>query len=517
MARLWPFEEAERIKNGLGPDVKTVIFEAGFGPSGLPHVGTFCEVSRPTFVRKAFRKISDRPTKLIAFCDDMDGLRKVPLNFPDRERIEEHLGKPLVRIPDPFGCCQSFAHHMEDKLRGFLDSFGFDYEFKSAAEEYAAGAFNDGLLKALANADKIRGIVIPTMRKEDREQWSPFMPVCAGCGRNLTTRVTAYFPDKGELEYVCDQEVSAKVRGCGHKAATSVLNGQVKLGWKADWALRWYAYGVHYEMYGKDLIESFQLSSKIVRVLGGRPPEGYFFELFLDEEGAKISKSKGKGLTMDTWMDYAPLEALSYFMFQNPRKAKKFHFDVIPKTVDEYLAWLRAYYRGDEKARSENPLIFIHDDLDKAKLFDSEITYSLINNLISALGTEDVNLVMDYIHGYDPAARRYDGFIRKLVERSLAYYRDNILPHKQFKKPSTEEKRLIGLLLSKLEGETANDAEVYQARVFDTAKENDVEPKMFFLLLYETLFGQTSGPKIGSFIKLIGRDEFLKRLKALAE
>ncbi|MBN2354159.1 MAG: lysine--tRNA ligase [Spirochaetales bacterium] len=517
MAVLWPYEEAERIKKNLGPDVKKVVFEAGFGPSGLPHVGTFCEVSRPTFVRKAFTRISDLPTTLIAFCDDMDGLRKVPLNFPDRERIEEHLGKPLVRIPDPFGCCRSFAHHMEDKLRGFLDSFGFDYEFKSAAEEYAKGAFNAGLVKALENAEKIRNIIIPTMRKEDREQWSPFMPICESCGRNLTTRVTAYLTGKGEIEYVCDQEVSAAVKGCGHKAATSVLDGKVKLGWKADWALRWHAYGVHYEMYGKDLIESFQLSSKIVRAIGGRPPEGYFFELFLDEEGAKISKSKGKGLTMDTWMDYAPLEALSYFMFQNPRKAKKFHIDIIPKTVDEYLSWLRSYYRGDENARSANPLVFIHDDLDKTKLFDSEITYSLVNNLVSALGTEDVDLAIDYIHGYDPGAREYDGFIRNLVTRSLAYYRDNILPNKRFKTPSPEEKRLLALLAEKLAAEASADADAYQSRVFETAKENGVEPRAFFQLLYETLFGQTSGPKVGSFIKLIGKDEFLKRLQALAQ
>jgi lysyl-tRNA synthetase class 1 len=516
MAKLWPYEEAERIRDNLGPDVKTVVFEAGFGPSGLPHVGTFCEVSRPTFVRKAFQRISPLPTMLIAFCDDMDGLRKVPLNFPNRETIEPHLGKPLVDIPDPFGCCASFALHMENKLQGFLDSFGFDYVFKSSAVEYKGGVFNAGLVKTLENVEKIRDIIIPTMHKEGREHWSPFMPVCEQCGRNLTTRVTGYFPDRQELEYVCDLPVSDKVKGCGHRAVTSVLDGKVKLGWKADWALRWHAYGIHYEMYGKDLIESFALSKKIVRVLGGREPNDYFYELFLDEEGAKISKSVGKGLTMDTWMDYAPHEALSYFMFQSPRKAKKFHMDIIPKTVDEYLAWLRAYYHGDDQAKSENPLGFIHGDLDKAVLFDSEISFSLVNNLVSALGTQDVDLVLDYIFGYDPGAKRFETFIRRLVERSLAYYRDNILPHKVFKTPSPEEKQLLAALAAKLDGETGNDAEIFQSKVFDTAKENNIEPRAFFLLLYETLFGQSAGPKIGSFIKLIGKEEFLKRLKALA-
>jgi lysyl-tRNA synthetase, class I len=516
MAKLWPYEEAEKLKNSLGPDVKRVIFEAGFGPSGLPHVGTFCEVSRPTFVRKAFAQISSLPTALIAFCDDMDGLRKVPLNFPNRETVEPHLGKPLVDIPDPFGCCQSFALHMENKLQGFLDSFGFDYEFKSSAVEYKRGAFNAGLVKTLEQVEKIRDIIIPTMQKEGREQWSPFMPICEQCGRNLTTRVTAYFPEKQSLEYICDTAVSEKVKGCGHRAQTSVLDGRVKLGWKADWALRWHAYGVHYEMYGKDLIESFALSKKIVRVLGGREPVDYFFELFLDEEGAKISKSVGKGLTIDTWMDYAPPEALSYFMYQNPRKAKKFHFDMIPKTVDEYLSFLRAWYHGDPQAKSVNPLAFIHTDLDKKKIFDSDITFSLVNNLISALGTSDVKIVLDYIYGYDPGAKAYDDFIRALVGRSLAYYRDNILPNKQFKSPSAGEKKLMLSLIAKLEGETSTDAEVLQSRVFDTAKENNVEPRAFFLLLYETIFGQTSGPKIGSFIKLIGKEEFLKKVKAIA-
>ena len=515
MAALWPYEEAEKIKKNLKPGVKTVIFQAGFGPSGLPHVGTFCEVSRPTFVRKAFMKISDIPTRLIAFCDDMDGLRKVPLNFPNRESIEPHLGKPVVDIPDPFGCCASFALHNENKLQGFLDSYGFDYEFKSSAAEYRNGVFNAGLVKTLENVEKIRNIIIPTMQKEGREHWSPFMPVCEQCGRNLTTRVTAYFPDRQELEYVCDTPVSDKVKGCGHKAVTSVLDGRVKLGWKADWALRWHAYGVHYEMYGKDLIESFGLSKKIVRVLGGREPDNYFFELFLDEEGAKISKSVGKGLTMDTWMNYAPLEALSYFMFQNPRKAKKFHMDIIPKTVDEYLSFLRSYYHAAPDARSSNPLVFIHDDLDTKKIFDSEITYSLVNNLISALGTEDAAVVMDYIFGYDPGAREYEAFIRNLVERALNYYRDEILPNKKFKTPSPEEKQLLQVLVSKLEAETSVEADAFQSRVFETAKENNVEPRAFFTLLYETLFGQQSGPKIGSFIKLIGKGEFLKKVKDL--
>ncbi|RPJ07173.1 MAG: lysine--tRNA ligase [Spirochaetaceae bacterium] len=512
MAKLWPVEEAERIIKNLSPDTKTVVFQTGFGPSGLPHIGTFGEVSRTTFVRKAFNRLSSIPTRLISFCDDMDGLRKVPLNIPNQDETAKHLGKPLVKIPDPYGCCESFAHHMENKLKVFLDSFGFDYDFKSSAEQYASGTFNQGLKNALADAEKIRNIMIPTMQKENRESWSPFMPICAACGKNLTTRVTGYFPEKDEIEYSCDTTVSGAVTGCGHKARTTVLNGAVKLGWKADWALRWYAFGVHYEMYGKDLIESYAVSKKIVSVLGGRAPEHYFFELFLDEAGAKISKSVGKGLTVDTWMDYAPLESLEYFMFQNPRKAKKFHFDVIPKTVDEYLQFLRGYYKQDEASKSDNPLTYIHDDLDSKKIFDSDITYSLINNLVSALGTQDSSIVMDYICNYDPAALDYAEFISNLIQRSIAYYRDNILPNKKYKTPDAVEKKLLGSLADKIKAEPGNDAEILQSHVFDVAKENEIAPKDFFLLIYEVLFGQTIGPKVGSFIKLIGKDEFIKRL-----
>ncbi|MBN1524277.1 MAG: lysine--tRNA ligase [Spirochaetales bacterium] len=513
MAKLWPVEEAENILKSLPENTKTVVFQTGFGPSGLPHIGTFGEVSRTTFVRKAFQQMSPIPTKLISFCDDMDGLRKVPLNVPNQEEIAKHLGKPLVNIPDPYGCCTSFAHHMENKLQEFLDSFGFDYDFKSSEEEYKKGTFNAGLVNALINVEKIRSIIIPTMKNENRNQWSPFMPICEQCGKNLTTRVTEYFPDATELVYCCDSDVSETVKGCGHSARTSVLDGKTKLGWKADWALRWFAFGVHYEMYGKDLIESFNLSRKIVKVLGGRAPENYFYELFLDESGAKISKSVGKGLTIDTWTNYAPLESLEYFMFINPRKAKKFHFDVIPKTVDEYLQLMRSFYHADDATKKDNPLSFVHDDLAAATLFDADISYSLINNLVSALGTEDAAMVLDYIYNYDPNAKAYEEFLTNLVTRAITYYRDNILPNKEFKTPDAAEKKLLNILIEKITAEPGNDADILQSHVFDVAKENDIPPRDFFLLVYEVLFGQKSGPKVGSFIKLIGKQEFTNRLQ----
>ena len=512
---LWPYEEAQKILSSLCPDTKEAIFQTGFGPSGLPHIGTFGEVSRTTFVRKAFMKLSSLPTRLISFCDDMDGLRKVPQNIPNQELICQHLGKPLVHIPDPYGCCPSFAHHMEEKLKEFLNSFGFDYEFHSSYVEYSSGNFNNGLRLSFENVEKIREIIIPTMQKENRAQWSPFMPICEKCGKNLTTRVIRYLADKYEIEYSCDQDLSPQLKGCSHHSVISIFNGKTKLGWKADWALRWFTFGVNYEMYGKDLIESFAISKKIVKILGGRPPVDFFYELFLDEEGAKISKSVGKGLTVDTWINYAPLESLEYYMYLNPRKAKRFHFEVIPKTVDEFLSYLRAYYHQDEAKRKENPisLIFNEETLQSPKLFDSEITYSLINNLVSALGTEDVDLILNYIYNYDAKAKDNEDFIRGLIEKVLNYYRDNILPYKKYRVLTDEDKSLLKKLVTKISMEESNDAEIFQSHVFAVAKENNLEPKDFFRLIYETLFGQTSGPKVGSFIKLIGKDEFLSRLQ----
>lgn len=513
MAKPWNVLEAEKILQKIPNDCDTVIFQTGFGPSGLPHIGTFGEVSRTTFVRKAFQEISDKKTILYAFCDDMDGLRKVPQNMPNKEMLTKHLGKPLVHVPDPYECCESFAHHMEDKLKTFLNNYGFNYEFKSSQEEYKSGRFNQGLENTLKNVEKIRNIIIPTMRKEDRHEWSPFMPICTQCGKNLTTKVTDYHPESNEISYSCEFDINENIKGCLHKERVNILNGTVKLGWKADWALRWYSYGINYEMYGKDLIESFNLSKKIVKVLGGFAPIDFFYELFLNEEGSKISKSVGKGLTVDTWLDYAPIESLSYFMYQNPKKAKRFYFDIIPKVVDEYLTFLRNYYNSDSEAKKNNPVYFIKDKADNKIIFNTDISYSLINNLISALGKDDPEIVFDYIKTYDAGAVEYKDFIMELVKKALTYYRDHILPNKKFKSPNVQEKTLLEILIDKLGSEVNNEADAYQTNIFNTAKENDTPPKQFFKLIYEVYFGQESGPKLGSFIKLIGKDDFVKQLK----
>ena len=330
-AKAWPFEEARKVLKRIGgetPEKGYVLFETGYGPSGLPHIGTFGEVLRTSMVRRAFHEISDIPTRLFAFSDDMDGFRSVPDNIPEQEMMAEHLGKPLTAVPDPFGTHDSFGQHNNARLIAFLDDFGFDYEFVSATDCYTSGKFDDALLQMLRRYDDVMSIMLPSLGEERQKTYSPFLPVCQKTGRVLQVPVVETDPDAGTIVYR-DED--------GEMVETPVTGGRCKVQWKPDWAMRWYALGVDYEMSGKDLIDSVHLSGRICRTLGGRPPESYTYELFLDENGEKISKSRGNGLTIDEWLTYAPNDSLALFMFQKPRAAKRLYFDVIPKAVDEYL------------------------------------------------------------------------------------------------------------------------------------------------------------------------------------
>ncbi|MFP6592439.1 MAG: lysine--tRNA ligase, partial [Candidatus Latescibacterota bacterium] len=348
----WPFAEAEQISKLRSPSAeRSVLFQTGYGPSGLPHIGTFAEVARTTFVQRAFEHTTGLSTRLQAYSDDMDGLRKVPLNVPNGDVIAPHLGKPLHAIPDPFGCCDSFSAHNNAKLREFLDAYGFDYEFKSSTEAYRAGELDAGLSLLLSKVDEVLKVILPTMREENREGWSPFFPICTTCGSINATRVTAYHPERDGVSYSCDREEKG-YRGCGASGEVSVFGGAAKVGWKVDWAMRWFVYDVDYEMSGKDLIESVKLSSRIVRVLGKQPPAVLTYELFLDEEGKKISKSVGNGLSVDHWVDFAPIESLLFYLYQNPKRAKRLYWDVVPKAMDNYLESLRKW---PEIAEVERP------------------------------------------------------------------------------------------------------------------------------------------------------------------
>ena len=503
-ARAWPFEEArklvERYKDGP-PDKGYVLLETGYGPSGLPHIGTFGEVARTTMVRRAFELLSGIPTKLVAFSDDMDGLRKVPDNIPNQEMVAEHLNKPLTRVPDPFGTHESFGQHNNARLQGFLDGFGFEYEFLSATDCYTSGRFDDALMQVLRQYDEITAVVLPTLGPERRATYSPFLPVCPRTGVVLQVQIVDRDVAAGTVSYD-DPET-------GERMTVPVTGGACKLQWKCDWAMRWYALGVDYEMSGKDLIDSVKLSSQIVKVLGGKPPEGFNYELFLDQDGQKISKSKGNGLSVEEWLTYGPPDSLGLFMFQQPRRAKRLHFDVIPKTVDDYLTFLTKFPDEETEKRIENPVWHLHRGQPPAPE-RSGLSFSLLLNLASVCHAEDKDVVWGYVSRYAPdATPDANPLLDTLVGYAVRYYQDFVRPAKQYRAPSEVERAALEDLktaLEKLPRGTA--AEDIQTEVYEVGKRHPFDNlRDWFKALYEILLGQSQGPRFGSFVALYGIDE----------
>ncbi len=497
----WPFQEARKLvdrfeKSGAAPDA--VIFETGYGPSGLPHIGTFGEVARTTMVRHAFETMSDIPTRLIAFSDDMDGLRKVPDNIPNREAMVPHLGKPLTQVPDPFGTHDSFGAHNNARLRAFLDEFGFDYEFMSSTACYKAGRFDETLLSVLRNYDAVISVILPTLGPERRATYSPFLPVCPRTGQVLQAPVVDRDVAAGTITYEDN----------GERVTVPVTGGHCKLQWKADWAMRWTALGVHYEMAGKDLIDSVKLSSRICQALGGTPPEGFNYELFLDENGEKISKSRGNGLTIEEWLRYAPAESLSLYMFQSPRKAKRLYFDVIPKAVDEYITFLDAYHRQSAtEEKLNNPVWHIHGGNPPKE--DVPVTFGLLLNLVSASNSEDPAILWGFISRYAPGATpATHPLLDRLVGFAVAYYDDFVKPNKRFRQPDDRERAALADMAAALGGLPVDaTAEDIQNEVYAVGKAHGFEPlRDWFKALYETLLGQSQGPRMGSFFALYGLD-----------
>jgi lysyl-tRNA synthetase class 1 len=503
-ARAWPFEEARKIVKRLeklpGGADKTVLFETGYGPSGLPHIGTFGEVARTAMVRHAFEVLTEgqRKTRLVCFSDDMDGLRKVPDNVPNRDMLAAHLGKPLSAVPDPFSNeYPSFAAHNNARLRRFLDRFGFDYEFLSATESYKAGLFDATLMRMLEVYDEVMDIILPTLGRERGATYSPFLPISETTGKVLQVPMVERHPGRGTVVYV-DPDT-------GKKTETPVTGGRVKCQWKADWALRWTALGVDYEMAGKDLIDSVMLSSKVCRALGGVPPEGFIYELFLDEKAEKISKSKGNGLTIDEWLTYASPESLSLFMYQKPKAAKRLYFDVIPKAVDEYLGFLAKYPQEEAKAKLDNPVWHIHAGaLPEA---DLPISFALLLNLVSVSNAEDKATLWGFIRKYAPDATPDEHpVLDHLVGYALAYYRDFVKPTKTYRLPTEKEKAaLLALAAALAKAAPAASGEELQNIVYEVGKMHGFEPlRAWFSALYEVLLGQSQGPRFGGFIELYG-------------
>ena len=504
-ARAWPFVEARTLVErfaGRPPENGHVLFETGYGPSGLPHIGTFGEVVRTSMVRHAFAQLSDLPTRLLAFSDDMDALRSVPGNVPNREMLTEHLGRPLTAVPDPFGTHASFGEHNNARLRAFLDRFGFAYEFASATDYYKGGRFDAALRTVLKHYDAVANIVLPTLRAERQATYSPFLPVCAKTGRVLQVPLLRWDAEAGTIAYV-DED--------GEEIETSVTGGRCKLQWKVDWAMRWAALGVDYEMAGKDLIDSVRLSSQICRIIGGVPPAGFNYELFLDERGEKISKSRGNGLSVDDWLRYGPEDSLTLFMFQKPRSAKRLYFDVIPKNVDDYIEGLTRFPHQELAARLENPVWHIHRGQPPRQA--SRLSYSILLNLVTVCHTEDKAVLWRYITSYDPVTTPESAPLwDRLLDFALAYYRDFVKPCLRYRAASAAEKEALADLSASLRAlPVPAEAEAIQSAVYEVGKRHAVFPDLraWFRSLYQILLGQDDGPRMGTFIALYGREPTL--------
>jgi lysyl-tRNA synthetase class 1 len=500
-AKAWPFEEARKLVARYAREAPAkghVLFETGYGPSGLPHIGTFGEVVRTTMVRQAFRRMSDLSTRLFAFSDDMDGLRKVPDNVPNPELLHQNLGRPLTQVPDPFGKYESFGHHNNAMLRRFLDEFGFDYEFQSSTDWYRSGRFDAALRQVLACYDEVMAVMLPTLGEERQQTYSPFLPICPRTGRVLQVPIVSRDVDAATVTYR-DED--------GRLVEVPVTGGHCKLQWKPDWAMRWYALGVDYEMSGKDLISSVQVGGRICRILGGHPPEGFNYELFLDEKGEKISKSKGNGLTVEEWLTYGPPESLSFFMYQKPRAAKRLYFDVIPRAVDDYLSFLDKY-SGQDPNRLENPVWHIHDGAPPVEPL--HLSFSILLNLTSVCNSEDKSVLWGFISRYAPAATPPTApLLDKLVSYAIAFYRDFVKPTKRYRAPSDMERAALTELVRELRAlPPGASAEDIQNRVYEVGKHHAFpDLRAWFQSLYEVLFGQSQGPRMGTFIALYGMAE----------
>jgi len=502
-AKAWPFAEARSLiarldKMKASPDSeKPVLFETGYGPSGLPHIGTFGEVVRTSMVRHAFETLTGLPTRLICFSDDMDGLRKVPDNIPNKDMVAQHLGKALTEVPDPFGTHDSFGAHNNARLQSFLDGFGFQYEFFSATECYRSGRFDDALRAILRHYDAITNVVLPTLGEERRATYSPFLPVCPDTRQVLQVEITAHDADAGTVSYHDPRD--------GTLREVPVTGGNCKLQWKCDWAMRWYALGVDYEMSGKDLSESVNLSSRIVRILGGVPPEGISYELFLDQNGEKISKSRGNGLSVEEWLTYGTEESLALFMYNQPKRAKRLFFDVVPKMVDEYFSHLEKYQEADETARIDNPVWHIHAGNPPQETLP--VGFSLLLNLAGVCQAETPDVIWGYLEQYAPGLTPENSpQLARLVSYAVTYYQERVRPGKSYRAPDDAEITALQQLDARLAALAADAvAEDIQSAVFAVGKDAGYEPlRDWFSCLYQVLLGQNEGPRMGSFIKLYG-------------
>ena len=501
----WPFVEVRKLLKDRKDTIKKknkITFQTGYGPSGLPHIGTFGEVARTTMMINALNHIQKIDHELITFSDDMDGLRKVPENIPNEKILKENLGKPLTSIPDPFKKFSSFGEHNNEMLKKFLKKFNFKFTFKSSTENYKKGIFNASLVRVLEKYDEIMNIILPTLRAERRKTYCPFLPICPKTGKVLEIPLISMDKKTGKVIFDDNNE----------KIETSILDGSCKLQWKVDWAMRWFTFDVDFEMYGKDLTESAILSSKICRALGKNSPNGFAYELFLDEKGEKISKSKGNGISIEQWLRYASPESLSLYMYPNPKRAKKLYFEVVPKTVDDYLTNIDKFPSQQPKDQISNPVWHVHNGTPPQEKV--VMPFSMLLNLVGSSNADNKEVLWKFINRFHKEINPRDyKILDGLTEYAINYFKDNVEPFKKFKKPNSNEKKALENLIQRLKKiDQSLSPEEIQTHVYTAGKENGYEKNLrdWFKLIYEVVFGNENGPRMGFFISFFGLKETIE-------
>ncbi len=504
----WPFVEARKLlkeRKSIFDKKGKITLQTGYGPSGLPHIGTFAEVARTSMIVNALNNLTDLPKEIITFSDDMDGLRKIPDNVPNIEILKKNLGKPLTNIPDPFDKFSSFGEHNNEMLKSFLNKFKFNYSFKSSSELYKSGYFNETLKLILNKYHDIMNIILPTLGKERQKTYSPFLPICPDTGKVLEIPMIEISKEKNQIIF----------ENNGKKLEKSILNGNCKLQWKVDWAMRWYALDVDFEMYGKDLIESAILSNKILKVLGKKSPNGFAYELFLDEKGEKISKSKGNGITIEEWLKYASPESLSLYMYQNPQRAKKLYHEVVPKAVDEYLDCIEKYETQEGLKKISNPVWHVHNGIPPSEKMI--MSFSMLLNLVGTSNASSKELLWKFVKKYKKNIKEKENPIfDQLVNYAIKYFNDVVKLNKKFKKPNQEEKLALNNLAEKLrECNESMSPEAIQTIVYSVGKENGYKENLrdWFKMIYEVIFGDENGPRLGFFISFFGVKETINLIK----
>ena len=504
----WPFVEARKLlkeRKSIFDKKGKIILQTGYGPSGLPHIGTFAEVARTSMIVNALNNLTDLPKEIITFSDDMDGLRKIPNNVPNIEILKKNLGKPLTNIPDPFEKFSSFGEHNNEMLKSFLNKFKFNYSFKSSSELYKSGYFNETLKLILNKYHDIMNIILPTLGKERQKTYSPFLPICPDTGKVLEIPMIEISKEKNQIIF----------ENNGKKLEKSILNGNCKLQWKVDWAMRWYALDIDFEMYGKDLIESAILSNKILKTLGKKSPNGFAYELFLDEKGEKISKSKGNGITIEEWLKYASPESLSLYMYQNPQRAKKLYHEVVPKAVDEYLDCIEKYETQEGLKKISNPVWHVHNGIPPSEKMI--MSFSMLLNLVGTSNASSKELLWKFVKKYKKNIKEKENPIfDQLVNYAIKYFNDVVKLNKKFKKPNQEEKLALNNLAEKLrECNESMSPEAIQTIVYSVGKENGYKENLrdWFKMIYEVIFGDENGPRLGFFISFFGVKETIDLIK----